>query len=87
MPLQPEENFKLGHYPKSRILIPCFVTRTFAGFRSRCVMPFLCAASRASRICPAFQPLGASTVRKPACISPSSRRYRQSPHSRGIPYP
>jgi hypothetical protein len=26
-------------------LTPVFVTRIFAGFRSRCVMPFLCAAS------------------------------------------
>jgi hypothetical protein len=40
--------------PKSSSLMPALVTRIFAGFRSRCVMPFLCAASRASQICAAY---------------------------------
>ena len=40
--------------PKSSSLTPVFVTRIFAGFRSRCVMPFLCAASSASQICAAY---------------------------------
>src|SRR5215471_2603944 len=40
--------------PKSRSLIPSLVTRILAGFRSECVMPFRCAASRASRIWPAY---------------------------------
>ncbi len=33
--------------PKSRILMrPSFVTKTFSGFRSRCTIPFSCAAAR-----------------------------------------
>jgi serine/threonine protein kinase len=36
------------------ILMPAFVTRIFEGFRSRCVMPLLCAASSASQICTAY---------------------------------
>ena len=31
-------------------LMPALVTRIFVGFRSRCVIPFLCAASSASQI-------------------------------------
>lgn len=34
--------------------MPCLVTRMLAGVRSRCVMPFLCAASSAPRICAAY---------------------------------
>ena len=33
--------------PKSSTLTPDFVTSTFAGFKSRCVMPLRCAASMA----------------------------------------
>ena len=47
----PESNFAR---PKSSSLMPDLVTRIFAGFKSRCVMPFLCAASRASQICAAY---------------------------------
>ena len=40
--------------PKSSTFTtPCGVTLIFAGFRSRCVIPFSCAASNASAICPA----------------------------------
>ena len=39
--------------PKSRTLtLPSGVTLTFAGLRSRWTMPFSCASSRASAICP-----------------------------------
>ena len=45
--------------PKSSNLMPDLVTRIFAGFRSRWMMPFLCAASSASQICAAIlQSLG-----------------------------
>ena len=39
--------------PKSMSLAPFFVSMTLAGFRSRCVIPNLCALARASAICAA----------------------------------
>ena len=39
--------------PKSSTFTPAFVTRMFEGLRSRCTIPFWCACSSASAICPA----------------------------------
>ncbi len=39
--------------PKSKTLIPDFAIMMFAGLRSRCTMPLLCASARAAKICAA----------------------------------
>jgi len=57
--------------PKSRSLAPVSFTRTLAGFRSRCTIPFRRAAANPPAICPASRNASA-TGTGPFKISPST---------------